>query len=418
MVIIHVVLFLFLPFFLLHQQLLSLRTISLWYLVNILLIVYSVNQYLKKRYQLDWSLQGLQEKINLSRDENTHLHRQNSALVYRSERYRNLKKINEELHRHFDLEHIAQALVDVVFTQIGNAQGVCTLALVNPQEQKLSLYKTKKQDKSVVIKAKEGDIFDLWVLKHASPLLITDSRKDFRFDSDKLRELETREFSSLISAPLFSEHTFLGIIRLDNPGSNVYSQDDLRYLSTIADLGALALENSQLFARTQELAVHDSLTSLFTKDYFMERLILECKRSVRTKVQFSVVMLDVDHFKKYNDSFGHTAGDLVLRSIAETLRSCVSVHKKEIIISRFGGDEFCLLLASMDSRQAFGFAELLRDRVAVKKILLRREEITVTVSLGVASFPKDAHDAEVLLMKADQAMYMAKGKGRNRVCCL
>jgi len=246
-------------------------------------------------------------------------------------------------------------------------------------------------------------------------LLIEDIKKDFRFDLEKI---ETRTYirpiSSLISSPLISEHRFLGILRIDNSSSSFYSQDDLRFLTTVCDLGAVALENGELFQRTKDLAIHDELTRLYTKGYFLERLKEECKRGLRQDITFSLLMLDIDYFKNYNDKFGHTSGDIVLKNLSHTMTDFLKDASS--IISRFGGEEFCIILPSKDKSSAYKIADKLRVRIEKTKIILRKQDTHVTVSIGVASFPQDTTDANELILKSDKAMYEAKQKGRNRVC--
>jgi diguanylate cyclase (GGDEF)-like protein len=287
---------------------------------------------------------------------------------------------------------------------------------VNNLTQRLYLFKTKKEDLKLVIKAKEGDIFDLWVLRHTSPLLVEDIRRDFRFDLEKLKLQDLRPIASLISSPFISENRFLGILRMDNPQLNFYSQDDLRFLVTICDLGAVALENSELFQRTQDLAIHDELTSLYTKGYFLEHLKEECKRGIRQDTVFSLLMLDIDFFKNYNDKFGHTAGDIVLKKISSNIIE--SLKDQSAFIGRFGGEEFSVILPSLDKKKALDVASALREKIEKEKIILRRQETNVTVSVGVAAFPSDAASEDELIRLADRAMYEAKQKGRNRVCCI
>jgi diguanylate cyclase (GGDEF)-like protein len=181
-------------------------------------------------------------------------------------------------------------------------------------------------------------------------------------------------------------------------------------------LGAVALENSQLYQRTQDLAIRDSLTSLFTKGYFLERLKEECKRSLRHNKEFSLLMLDIDYFKNYNDKFGHTAGDTVLKILSQNIAELLKDLSP--VISRFGGEEFCIILPNIGKKKAFSIAQKLREKIEKEKIILRRLETNVTVSIGVVTFPVDTADEIELLQKADRLMYQAKEKGRNRACCI
>lgn len=314
------------------------------------------------------------------------------------------------------LESIADNLSEIAFSLIARGNGVCLLYLVdsaNPLN--LNLFKAKKEDKKLIIQTKEGDIFDFWVLRHTSPLWIEDIKKDFRFDLEKLKtQGAIRPVSSLVSAPFISEQRFLGIMRLDYPQAGFYSQDDLRFLVTISDIGAVALENGELFQKTQDLAIHDELTSLYTKGYFLERLREEYKRSVRQERTLSLLLLDIDYFKKYNDKFGHTSGDMVLKTLSHNVTD--ALKNSSPIIGRFGGEEFCIILSAIDKKRALTLAQQLRVRIEKTKMILRRQATSVTVSIGVAVYPDDAKDEDELIIKADRAMYAAKQKGRNQVC--
>ena len=389
------------------------RLLFIFYLINFLIISYLFKKNSKRSYYLKINNEALQEKINILNEQYSKELINKAALQKKIIRYNSLEEIIEEINRNLDLDSITNHIVSITFSLIADNKGACILYLVDNQTQKPILYKTKKEDAKMIIKTKEGDIFDFWVLRHSQPLLIENIRQDFRFDLEQLKTQELRSLSSLISAPFISDNRFLGILRLDNPGPYSYSQDDLRFLVTICDLGAVALENAQLFQKTKDLAIHDGLTSLLTKGYFLERLKEEYKRSIRHKTNLSLLMLDIDYFKNYNDKFGHTAGDLVLKNLSNIMVN--SLKGASPIISRFGGEEFCILLLRTDKKEAHTIAEELRIKIEKTKIILRRQQTNITVSIGVASLSWDAGDEDELIFKADKAMYEAKQKGRNRV---
>lgn len=392
------------------------RLLIIFLIINALAIYYLLSRYFRKKHYLEIGTLGLDEKINVLNTENIREKKNGIGLEEKTRRYKSLKEIVEEIDQQLDPEYIGESLTKIAFSQIANNKGVCVLYLIDSQTQKLALFKTKKEDKGIVIKAKEGDIFDLWVLRHANPLLIENIKKDFRFDLEKIESQHTRPISSLISAPLISENKFLGILRIDNSSPGLYLQDDLRFLTAICDLGAVALENAQLFQRTKDLAIHDELTRLYTRGYFMDRLEEECGRGMRQDTAFSLLMLDIDFFKDYNDKFGHTSGDIVLKSLSSVITH--SLKNYSPVISRFGGEEFCVILPSQDKNSAHKIAEELRKGIEKTKIILRKQETNVTVSIGLASFPEDADDAGELIRESDKAMYEAKNKGRNQVCCI
>jgi diguanylate cyclase (GGDEF)-like protein len=178
----------------------------------------------------------------------------------------------------------------------------------------------------------------------------------------------------------------------------------------------VALENSLLFQKTQDLAIHDDLTGLYTRHYFLGRLKEEAKRCLRLDQYLSVLMLDIDLFKQYNDKFGHTAGDIVLKKIAQIMQESLSEYN--CLISRFGGEEFLVMLSGLDKKKSFAVADNLRQKIEKAVIILRRQETKITVSIGIASMPLDTKDEDELVQKADKSMYEAKQKGRNQVCCI
>jgi diguanylate cyclase (GGDEF)-like protein len=357
----------------------------------------------------------LEGKLNILNDENRKEQKNYEGLRAKVVRYNSLKEIVEHVNAQLELDTLSDTLASIAFSLIANNKGVCVLYLADYSTHKLNLFKTKKEDNSLVIKHKQGDIFDNWVLRHTSPLLIEDIKKDFRFDLGKLKQEDLRPISSLVSSALMSENKFLGVLRLDNPQPNYYSQEDLRLLLKICDLGAVALENSELFQRTQDLAIHDCLTETFTKGYFLERLKEECLRGMRQKSEFSLLMLDIDFFKNYNDKYGHTAGDIVLKKLGKKITEFSKDYTNWV--SRFGGEEFCIILEETGKKKAYNLAKALCKEVEKEKIILRRQETYITVSIGVASFPQDAFEEIELIQKADKAMYLAKQKGRNRSCC-
>ncbi len=392
------------------------KLLFLFFLGNILSVIYLFRRNSRHINQIRLRAELTEEKINILTDQNSKEHKNKLALQEKIRRYDNLKEIVGRINQDLSLESVADNLASIAFSVIADNKGTCVFYLVDKRSQALVLFKTRKEDKKLVIKAKQGDVFDYWVLRHSSPLVIEDVGKDFRFDLDKVKERESRPVNSLISAPFMSTNRFLGILRLDSPEPYFYNQDDLRFMVTVCDLGAVALENGEYFEEAQDLAIHDELTSLFTKGYFLERLKQECKRSARKDRVFSLLMLDIDHFKDYNDKFGHIAGDTVLKNLGKNIIDFLK--DKSALISRFGGEEFCVILYDVDKKKACGIADDLRSRIGGIKTVLRNQETTITVSIGVVSFPVDSGDEDDLIFKADRAMYQAKEKGRNRVVCI
>ena len=404
----------FLPFLLSSTPLVFTPALLVfYYLANLAVAFFLFNGYTNKKYRLQLEIQDEEEEINVLKDQAAQGRNIHLALEKKIDRYARLKDIMEKVGRNLNLDSVADTLVDIAFSLISAGQGNCILYLVDDELQSPLLFKARKENLREVIKAKQGDIFDLWVLRHSNPLLIEDIKNDFRFDQESFKNQDDRQVYSLISAPLKTENRQLGILRLDHPEPRRFTQDDLRFLVSLCDLAAIAIDNAKLFNRTQELAIHDSLTDLYTKSYFLDRLRQEYKRALRTRSGLSCLMLDIDHFKKYNDKYGHSAGDIVLRSIAEQMKEFFKEQQAEI--GRFGGEEFCIVLAEVDKKHAVQLAEAFCKRIARNKIMLRRQDTAITVSIGVAALFVDAADEGELIFNADQALLAAKSSGRNKV---
>ncbi|MFH1407070.1 MAG: sensor domain-containing diguanylate cyclase [Candidatus Omnitrophota bacterium] len=334
-----------------------------------------------------------------------------SALQKKYERYRSLKDVTQTLGTQLSLDEASKYSLDRAYTII-NKGDAAMLYFLEPRSQTLALKNSITRNESIKIRSKLGDIFDNWVLKKHTPLIVDDVKKDYRFN---LGEITAGEhlYTSVIAAPLMTERRVLGVMRLDSPKAAGFTPDDLRLLDILSDLSAAAIKNCMLYLKTQELAIRDSLTGLFVHRYFKQRLKEEILRAGKTNIKTSLIMLDIDYFKDYNDKYGHTAGDIVLKNVAQILRE---KSQPGDLVARYGGEEFTLILPGADKEKAMNLAEAIRRQVGSTYVVLRREETHITVSLGVASFPQDAREEDGILKLADARLYKAKQAGKNKVC--
>jgi len=191
-----------------------------------------------------------------------------------------------------------------------------------------------------------------------------------------------------------------------------FNPDDLRRAESIGPLFATALENLRRFARAEELSITDGLTGSYNYRYLRSALDKEIARAKRFRETFSIIMLDVDHLKEYNDVHGHLQGSEVLRRVAQV----VSASLRGVdLLAKYGGDEFVIILPHTDREGAGVLAE--RIRAAVEKAVFPGEEngMKITSSMGIAQYPQDGESSRDLLESADGALYHAKRSGRNRV---
>lgn len=191
----------------------------------------------------------------------------------------------------------------------------------------------------------------------------------------------------------------------------VVSRDEFGELAKAFNTMAEQLEKDQ--AALEQMAIHDGLTGLYNHREFQRLLQAELERSQRYKHPLSLLMLDIDLFKRVNDSYGHQSGDIVLRTLADQMRNGI---RKVDYAARYGGEEFVIILPEMTPSDALLVAERLRQSIAAQPITIEQGQvITITISIGVASFPDDADSKDKLIAAADKALYAAKAAGRNRV---
>jgi diguanylate cyclase (GGDEF)-like protein len=233
------------------------------------------------------------------------------------------------------------------------------------------------------------------------------------------RILEQESFrlprGSFIGVPLrIKEHEVIGVLNAQKPEPHSFRLSDLDLFQAVANQVAAALENAQLYQRTKELSTRDDLTGLFNRRHFFENLEKEVQRARRYQRVFSLLMLDLDDFKGYNDTYGHLKGDEVLKDVARLL---LASTRRADVVARFGGEEFVVLLPEINAQGAATVAEKVRIAVEGHPFPGRHSQPggALTVTLGLASYPADSEDALELVDLADRALYAGKQQGGNRV---
>ncbi len=382
--------------------------------VNIVLLVIFHRRLSQKQSLISLQKEEYFEKTNMLKAELSNEWQTIEVFRHKIINYSQLKDLTEKLSMCLSLEETSNTLSFEVNKLFGHKDITVILYLFHSKIGELGITSSQKGQMQINLKAKNGDLFDQWVVKTLHPLLVEDANNDFRFDVDKVSSEDAREIRSVMSAPLMEGKKILGILRIDSPLPQQFTIDDLRFLRTIADLTSIAVENAQLYQRLEELAIRDGLTGLYLRRHLMGRFDEEIARSIRNKHELTFILVDLDYFKKYNDNFGHIAGDIVLRHVAEVLME--HFQQPGNLVCRYGGEEFCVLLPDCPKSKAMGLVEELRKKIQDKEIVLRRQKTSVTVSIGVANFPKDARLKEELILKADEALYKAKKGGRNCIC--
>lgn len=216
---------------------------------------------------------------------------------------------------------------------------------------------------------------------------------------------------SLLVLPLICADVAIGSFAVAARRPRAFGKDKREMLTVIANHVAVSLGNAQMYGRMEAMATTDGLTGLTNHRTFQERFADMLARAERSGGKQALLLTDVDHFKKVNDTHGHQVGDDVLRGVAQVVRECV---RKVDVAARYGGEEFAIVLESTDREGARQLAERIRTEVQTQVFQSAQGPFSCTLSLGIAVYPDDGKDAKTLIHNADQALYHAKHSGRNR----
>ncbi|GAB6087649.1 diguanylate cyclase [Alkaliphilus crotonatoxidans] len=320
-----------------------------------------------------------------------------------------LRDFSKIINNQLDLEELTDSLLKAL--QRGLKPRKIHLLLRQGKDEYVLFNPTAREDWMQDIKYNGNHPIIQWFLQGKSLLTLAEIENLpyftglWRTEKKQLYRMETE----LIVAIKLRE-TLIGLIILsDKMGGEAYSHGEMDFLFTLVNNAAVVIENAKLYEEAKRQAITDGLTKLYNHRYFHEVLGQYIKG--KTWKTFSVAMIDVDLFKLYNDLYGHSAGDRALAKIAEVLREATG---EEDIIARYGGEEFAIILPNIDADKSLKAIETIRRAVENKFYSAEYINEFLTVSIGVASYPRDGSTPEEILDCADKAMYAAKQNGRNQ----
>ena len=226
--------------------------------------------------------------------------------------------------------------------------------------------------------------------------------------------MRIKDYESLLVVPLIVKDEVTGTFTVAATRAGAFPSDRRDMLGVIANQVAVSMQNARMYEALEEQATTDGLTGLVNHRTFQERFSTMLGRADRHELAVSLLLTDIDHFKKINDSYGHPTGDEVLRRVAAILKASA---RKIDIVARYGGEEFALVLEGTDRAGALQLAERIRQEVEDQSFPSAKGTFSATLSIGVASYPDDSRDKPEIIARADQALYSAKHGGRNRTVC-
>ena len=214
-----------------------------------------------------------------------------------------------------------------------------------------------------------------------------------------------------VSIPLMIEKEVVGVLNINDVDQDPFNVNDLDFILNLSEFIAMSISNAVLYEQTKKLAVTDGLTGISNRQSVEKSLQIEFERSKRYNSPLSLILLDVDHFKDVNDTYGHQKGDEILIAFASLLKKACRAND---IAARYGGEEFLMVLPQSNAQGAFKIAERVREEMMKISFTGNESNFAVTVSCGVAEFNKDYESINKLIAAVDQALYEAKNGGRNR----
>ncbi len=331
------------------------------------------------------------------------------------EKLTSLSDITKSIVSILDKEKLFNTLLEKSLQLINAEQG--SLMIVDHETSELVVEARKSVDDMVQehMRVNKTEGISGMVIERGGALLVEDIEKDPRIRKVNRPRYRTKSF---LSVPIKIEDRLAGVLNLsDKIKGGVFNAEDLNLLESFISNVAIAIERSILFRQTeklQKLSITDHLTGLYNRRYLNRRLAEEITRYNRYKHPFSFIMLDLDKFKEYNDTFGHIAGDNLLKNLAHVMETSLRTID---IAARFGGDEFVTIFPQTPKIDAIQISNRLKEKID-KALRGHNAEMPLSVSVGLATFPDDASSIMDLIEKTDQALYLAKKGGGNRVVYL
>lgn len=317
-----------------------------------------------------------------------------------------LQQITQVISSIFDVKELLKNVNDIIIGVMGVSSS--TIILFDDKKGRLKVHTTNITNRGELIVLNDNVNCKVLMdtLESGEPII-----ENF-VDVKEYPFTEDRDVNSLICVPLITKSKKFGIVLIEHKYFNAFDEDNLRLLNIIGQQVGIAMENVELYQRMHELATIDSLTGVYNRLYFQERLKAEFENAQKEGYELSLAIFDIDHFKQFNDTFGHLFGDKVLSHIASLIKNSL---RNGDIIARFGGEEFVILLSRTGAKEAYDKVERLRQAIARTAIKDELVTASVTVSFGLSTYPEFSGSESDLLKMADNALYDAKESGRNCV---
>jgi diguanylate cyclase (GGDEF)-like protein len=322
----------------------------------------------------------------------------------KSKQLETIQEVSKKIVSVLDMDELLQQIVNSIYHTFGYYY--TTILLLDEDSKEIVIKAcTGPSVKSPV--RKKVKVYDEgitgWVAKTGEPLLVSDVSKEPRY----LFVEELADVKSELAVPIKIKNKVIGVLDVESVELNAFDESDLTTLTILAEMIAIAIENASLYKESERLAITDDLTGLYNTRYFYTALEKEIERSQKLDRSFSLIIFDIDDFKKYNDTYGHLAGDQILEELAGLI---IKKCRNSDIIARYGGDEFVIILPDTKLNGAKLVTKRLKKSVEkhLFKINEKEKEVKINISLGIAVYPQDATNIKDLINSADINLYSTR----------
>jgi len=388
------------------------------------IIVYFFGELYRKRieeeFQATYATEQFNERYQMLKSEMDEIIRKYSSLITNSDKLeKSNKSLSKSIAEFYTLNQISQAIGSILDTkELLKQLNDIILGVVGGSYSSVILY----DEESGRLKVHTTNVTDPNELATLTDNINCSILQDVLMKGECLLESNVdyyqylftcgRNINSLMCIPLTTSSRKFGLVLVEHTMNNAFDNENVRFLRIIAQQVGIVMENAELYLKMKEMARKDGLTGIYNRQYFQERLQAEFKEAQKNGWPLSLVMYDIDHFKKFNDMYGHLFGDKVLKSVAEVVASTL---RKGDVLARFGGEEFTILLPQTSLDEAYEKVEMLRKLISEHVINDNLISVSVTASFGISSYDECALSENELIRTADDALYEAKASGRNCV---
>ena len=360
----------------------------------------------EKYEQLELAQDEIKNQYDKLMETNRKLENTNLRLTSSIAEFYTLQQISEAIGSILEINDLLNFVNDVIIGVMG--VNYSTIVLLDHKKNKLKVQFTniQKREDLAILNDNINCKFLLDILENGKAVMVNS------VDPQNFDFIQTRGIGSFICLPLSSKSRKFGLTLIEHKNINTFDEDNLRLLTTIGKQVSMAIENAELYANLQEMATVDGLTGVYNRVYFHQKFEEEVEAARTLGYDLTLVILDIDKFKKFNDTYGHLFGDIVLKSVAQTIKNNLRATDT---VARFGGEVFVIILPRTNAVEAFEKIEELRLKVANNIVKDNVISASVTASFGISSFPDISGNQMELIRDADNALYKAKEGGRNCV---